>query len=513
MASWLFGVATRVASRARADAARRRAREHIFARDAAAEHTQAACDEAAQAALHEEIALLPEKYRAPVVLCYLEGLSYQTAAERLGCPIGTVSVRLMRAREKLRSRLLRRAEFASSDTGPDLAATDRHRQPVAPALVASVAHRATALIAGRLAGADLVPSTISNLIREVTMSMFARQFAARAAGALIVGSLLVGSGVRGFQAIVQDSHQAPVVAQPPREDIEPAQVAAEDPARTNLRWVDSMQQLTKIGAAINEFHKANGFLPPAAIRDPNTGKPLLSWRVAILPWIGVPDLYQQFHFNEAWDSPHNKTLMAKMPFEYAPLGVKPKEPFTTFYQVFVGPGTAFEPLANNGKLKLTSIRDGAANTLAVVDAGSAVPWTKPEDLPFQPDGPLPPLGGSFQDGFNLVCLDASVYSFARGFDERVMKALITRNGGEVVSRDQLHQGPLVRPARHQEAEKQLKVAEQAIRELDTRLRLRAGNPVSIEDFHKWSLRLLEAKREVSTTKAEEIAALEDYCAG
>ena len=102
-----------------------------------------------------------------------------------------------------------------------------------------------------------------------------------------------------------------------------------------------------------------------------------------------------------------------MPECYAPVGVKTDEPFTTFYQVFVGPGTPFEVLPTNGTLRLEDIRDGAANTLTVVEAGAAVPWTKPDDLAFQPDQPLPRLGGLFKDGFNASFLDASVFSFAR----------------------------------------------------------------------------------------------------
>ncbi len=290
---------------------------------------------------------------------------------------------------------------------------------------------------------------------------------------------------------------------------------------------------------MNAFLDANGFLPPAAIREPITGKPLLSWRVAILPWLGSKDLYQQFHLhkdlydqfhlNEAWDSPHNKALIAKMPYEYAPLGVKTKDPFTTFYQVFVGPGTAFEPIPNNGRRGISSVLDGAQNTLAVVEAGSAVTWTKPEDLPFVPDKPLPPLGGLFKDGFNVVFLDASVESVARVVDERLLKGLITRNGREYVNRGQLPQilplqesarGPLTPLAQGREAQvrkgaeaaakdqaalTQLRVAQEAFKVIEERNRL--GNPVSDEDYHKWSLRLLEAERATSKTRAEEITAL------
>ena len=67
--------------------------------------------------LHEEIGRLPDRYRTPVVLCYFEGLTHEEAARRLGWPIGTVGVRLMRARERLRGRLTRRG-LALIDDGP-----------------------------------------------------------------------------------------------------------------------------------------------------------------------------------------------------------------------------------------------------------------------------------------------------------------------------------------------------------------------------------------------------------
>jgi len=106
LASWLFGVSRRVCARARAEVARRRVHERRAAeRMARPGRADDGCD---HAAVHEEIARLPERYRLPVVLCYLEGLTYQAAADRLGCPLGTIGVRLGRARDRLRSGLRRR---------------------------------------------------------------------------------------------------------------------------------------------------------------------------------------------------------------------------------------------------------------------------------------------------------------------------------------------------------------------------------------------------------------------
>src|SRR5262249_39005449 len=76
--------------------------------------------------------------------------------------------------------------------------------------------------------------------------------------------------------------------------------------------------LRQLGLAIRQYHEQHGNLPPAAISDPG-GKPLLSWRVAILPYLGKDgaELYKKFRLTEAWDSPHNKKLLEKMPGIFA----------------------------------------------------------------------------------------------------------------------------------------------------------------------------------------------------
>jgi RNA polymerase sigma factor (sigma-70 family) len=105
IAPWLRGVARRVSARANADTARRRARERRAAEQLAAE---ASSGGERRPEIREELARLPERYRLPIVLCYLEGLSYVQAAHRLGCPVRTLQTRLARGRERLRSGLMRR---------------------------------------------------------------------------------------------------------------------------------------------------------------------------------------------------------------------------------------------------------------------------------------------------------------------------------------------------------------------------------------------------------------------
>ena len=108
IASWLFGVATRVATRARVDAARRLNHERKAAAQVVEAVTVSEGSLTGWMELHKEIDRLPERYRAVVVLCELQGCAQDEAARRLGCPPGTVRTRLARARQRLRVRLSRR---------------------------------------------------------------------------------------------------------------------------------------------------------------------------------------------------------------------------------------------------------------------------------------------------------------------------------------------------------------------------------------------------------------------
>ena len=129
LGSWLHGVAHRVATRAKADAARRRRHEQRLA-EARGPEWEVMPDRPrsdAWATLSEEIDRLPERYRAPVVLCYLEAMSYQMAAARLGVSEDAVRGRLARARERLRTRLTRR--------GIEVPAILGLGRPAAPAVV------------------------------------------------------------------------------------------------------------------------------------------------------------------------------------------------------------------------------------------------------------------------------------------------------------------------------------------------------------------------------------------
>ena len=216
----------------------------------------------------------------------------------------------------------------------------------------------------------------------------------------------------------------------------------------------SSNNLKVISIGLMSYSDTYQRLPPAVVYDQD-GKPLYSWRVLILPYIEEEALYKEFHLDEPWDSPHNKPLLARMPKTYAPPGEWPaKEPYATYYQVFDGPGAAFDSdkskglqpftlvppgpsgrqvMASTNVVKPVDIRDGTSNTFLVVEAGEPVPWSKPADLPWDPNKPLPKLGGlPFGNAFNAAFADGSVRSIPRNTNEATLRACITIAGGENV---------------------------------------------------------------------------------
>jgi tRNA A-37 threonylcarbamoyl transferase component Bud32 len=200
--------------------------------------------------------------------------------------------------------------------------------------------------------------------------------------------------------------------------------------KENADRVVSRYKLKQLALALHGYHDTFGHFPPAALADKD-GKPLLSWRVQVLPFLNEEPLFKEFRPDEPWDSEHNKKLLERMPAIFAPPGTPAGwRPNTTYYQVFVGEQTVFPP----GKpLKLTDITDGTSNTLLVVEAGEAVPWTKPDDLPYDPNKPLPMLGGIFHDGFQAAFADGRSLRFLpKNADAKTLRALITARSGEIV---------------------------------------------------------------------------------
>ncbi|MBX9625655.1 MAG: DUF1559 domain-containing protein [Gemmataceae bacterium] len=191
--------------------------------------------------------------------------------------------------------------------------------------------------------------------------------------------------------------------------------------------VQDSNNLKQIAVAMHNYEVTYGRLPAAALTNPPhdpKGKPLLSWRVAILPYVEGETLYRQFKLDEPWDSPHNKKLIPLMPKVYQSPEAPPGEPGTTYYKVFVGGGAMFEPRAGRS---IFSVRDGSSNTFMVAEGGDPVIWTKPDDFAYDPKGPLPPLGLPGRPGFNVAMGDTSVRFVRAGVPERTLRLLIGAN--------------------------------------------------------------------------------------
>ena len=107
--------------------------------------------------------------------------------------------------------------------------------------------------------------------------------------------------------------------------------------------------------------------------------------------------------------------------------------FGTHYQGFAGKGTAFE---RTGRLRFVDFLDGTSNTILIVEAGSPVPWSKPQDIPFSTKKPLPALG-VFADVIHAAFVDGSVHNLRTDFDPMEMRKAIIRNDGEVIDFDKL----------------------------------------------------------------------------
>jgi prepilin-type processing-associated H-X9-DG protein len=207
----------------------------------------------------------------------------------------------------------------------------------------------------------------------------------------------------------------------------PATQAARDAARRN----QSQNNLKWIGLSLQNYHDKHNQFPSHATYDGN-GKPLLSWRVYMLPELEEQALFEQFHLDEPWDSEHNKKLIDKMPAVFQHPGVA--LPGKTVYQAIVGKGAAFD---EKGGVPLQSFTDGTSKTVMVVEVApeKAVPWTKPADWEFDPEKEIDAsdFGGVWAGGiFNAVFGDGHVEVLTRSDNPKELKARFTRNGGEII---------------------------------------------------------------------------------
>jgi RNA polymerase sigma factor (sigma-70 family) len=207
LANWLYRVAYRVALRARANAARRRARETRGIEMATAEPDAGGMEPEMRPILYEELNRLPDKYRVPIVLCYLQGKTNEEAARQLAWPVGTVKGRLTRARELLRSRLTRRGLVLSTGALTVLLGPSATSAAVPIALVKSTVQAAMLVAAGQ-AAAGILSVHAAALSQGVLQTMFRIRLTIVCAVVLGVGAIGAGTGLFARQKLAESAAQA-----------------------------------------------------------------------------------------------------------------------------------------------------------------------------------------------------------------------------------------------------------------------------------------------------------------
>jgi RNA polymerase sigma factor (sigma-70 family) len=564
VANWLYGVAYRTALKARALAAKRRTRERQVTQmpEPAVELDRW---REVQPLLDDALSRLPDKYRLPVVLCDLEGKTYKEVARQLGCPEGTLSARLARARTMLARRLRRHGLVFSAGSLAVMLSQNAASACVPKALLSSTIQAVALLGAGQAVVTGTISPKVTALIEGTVKAMWWSKLKNTTAVLLAVavlgfgttvlchalaepGKVAVSSPVSFVAAQVPfhtnqggagkkteaerllgtwriasgrvDGKDLPVdfvavarltfakdgkavmaLFDEPKEgtyklagagqidlalngdkelsqgiykfdgndrltlcvkenagDNRPAEFTGEQGTGQVLRVLDrakpgeeklkpeeiakykgeiekvreaaartvSANNLKQIGVAMHIYHETNKRLPLHAIYSKDGKTPLLSWRVAILPYIEELALYKEFKLDEPWDSEHNKKLIAKMPKIYQPAVQGKPGPGQTYYQVFTGPDTVFD---GTKQLRLADIGDGTSNTLLAIEAKEPVIWTKPADLTLPKEkNRMPSIGGLFKSGtFALLC-DGSVNFLPRDLTGEQFRALVTPNG-------------------------------------------------------------------------------------
>jgi prepilin-type processing-associated H-X9-DG protein len=200
-------------------------------------------------------------------------------------------------------------------------------------------------------------------------------------------------------------------------------------AREAARRAQCTNNLKQIALAMHNYASAYNCFPPAATYD-SDGKPLLSWRVLLLPYLEEASLYNQFRLDEPWDSPNNKPLadripgMFRCPSDVVPLGM-------TTYEVVVDPRSLFTGQPRG--VSLREVTDGTSNTLMVVEGADPVPWTKPDGLSLTSNAQMLGMGSKHPGGLNASFADGSVRFLKNSISPSTLRALVTRNGNEPIT--------------------------------------------------------------------------------
>jgi RNA polymerase sigma factor (sigma-70 family) len=262
---WLHQVAYRLALKAKASAARRRLRERRVTSMQQTDFIATVAWNDLRPVLDEEVDRLPEKFRTPFVLCYLEGKTYEQAAQQLGCLPGTVSRRLAQARALLRVRLTRRG--LALPAGVLAVALSQHAAAasVSAPLAASTIKAALSSTAGTAATAAGVSTQVAALVKGGLRAMFATKLKIVTALVLAVSAVTLGVGVLTHRALAQrqDEKKAPTEAASRAETTRSVQAGLAPPSAGA-----SKETMTVSGQVLNPDGKPAADVPVAVIGRP-----------------------------------------------------------------------------------------------------------------------------------------------------------------------------------------------------------------------------------------------------
>jgi prepilin-type processing-associated H-X9-DG protein len=205
-------------------------------------------------------------------------------------------------------------------------------------------------------------------------------------------------------------------------------------AREAARRAQCSNNMKQISLALMNYHDTYKTFPPAYIPD-ETGKPMHSWRVLILPFLEQQALYNQYNFNEPWDSSANQliTSTSLSVFQCPSATTGSTE---TNYMVVTGPGTVFDGAKATSMAEIT---DGTSNTLLAVEVvGTGVKWAQPVDLdasqlspPWSLTGGPGQAGSHHPGGINAAMCDGSVQFLSNAISPATVQGMATKSGGEM----------------------------------------------------------------------------------
>ena len=197
-------------------------------------------------------------------------------------------------------------------------------------------------------------------------------------------------------------------------------------ARQAARHASSHNNLKLIGLALHNYHDVYNSLPPAYTTDVN-GKPLLSWRVAILPFLEGQSTFEKFDLDQPWDSAANQAIAKPMPSVYQSPTYGAEGSDQTNYLAVRSTQSAFP---GDKAVQFQDIVDGTSNTLVVVEfPNKSTSWTKPDDS--DPADVYAAFNNATSD-VSVLFADGSVKRLSSTSSRSDLDAFITRDGGEQV---------------------------------------------------------------------------------